>query len=239
MKHIDLKLPESWKDLTLHHLKHVAEIMLLKGIDRMTLQTMLFCMFTGVRLVTHSPRRWGVYELAAMSRRGTPFRISDENLLQFVKKLDYIFDESPADIVNPTKINSHLMGIRFDNYYLADTAMLRYQVEGDASWVTEAMKQLGSDETEPTSVEAMMIWLWWSGVKGYLKELYPLVFRSGDPDGGEPQNCYFTLLDILQMLNDNRPHDNRKILASGAHDVLVALNSKIERMEAMKEAMKK
>lgn len=70
-----------------------------------------------------------------------------------------------------------------------------------------------------------------------LAPMYPNMFaKSGS--GGE-RNPFKTLQEIHLLLNDDRPQDNEKIDDSRLHDVLSALDSKIEKLKRREAELRK
>ena len=159
-------------------------------------------------------------------------------LMDFCKKFNYIFEEKPCDIVNPTKIESHLIDVKFGNYYFANAMMTRYQMTGEKKFVRQALKTLGQKNIYLSKTKAQMIWMWWCGVQSYLQDLYPLVFpKSSDKE--TDKTSYQILQYIFLMLNENKPQDNKEIADAELHSVLSALQNKIEQYNREREALKK
>lgn len=228
---IDIKAPLSWNELSLSDLKHVAYVMMLPEIDRTHASILLFCKLAGLKMKKN-------LENTVFFKMGKQsFVLEPYQLMDFSQKMNYIFEEKPCDIVNPTKIDSHLIDVKFGDYYIANAMMTRYQFSGDKKYVRKALKALGQRTLHLSKMKSCMIWIWWCGVQSYLQELYPLVF----PKSGEEtdKTSYQILQDIFLMLNENKPQDNRHIADSELHSVLSALENKIEQYNREKEALKR
>lgn len=229
---IDIKAPLTWNELSLSDLKHVAYVMLLPELDRTHSSILLFCKLAGIKM------KKNIAGSVFFKKGKLKFILEPYQLMDFSQRFNYIFDDKPCDIVNPTKINSHLIDVKFGDYYFANAMMMRYQFTGEKKFVRQALKALGQRTIYLSKMKGQMIWIWWMGVQSYLQDLYPLVFPKGGDDNSD-KTSYQILQDIYLMLNENRPQDNRHIADSELHSVLSALQNKIEQYNREKEALKK
>ncbi|MBE6336842.1 MAG: hypothetical protein E7066_09245 [Lentimicrobiaceae bacterium] len=229
---IDIKAPLSWNELSLSDLKHVAYVMMLPEIDRTHASILLFCKLAGLKM------KKNIAGSVFFKKGKLKFILEPYQLMDFSQRFNYIFDEKPCDIVNPTKIDPHLIDVKFGDYYFANAMMMRYQFTGEKKFVRQALKTLGQRTIYLSKMKGQMIWIWWMGVQSYLQDLYPLVFPKGGDDSSD-KTSYQILQDIYLMLNENRPQDNRHIADSELHSVLSVLQNKIEQYNREKEALKK
>ena len=226
--HIDLKAPTSWKEVTKEQLAIIASLMN-EQLTREEMLFVLFCRFTGIR---HEGN--GVFMTADKHR----IRIETWQLDDFCNRLAYILDEMPCDIVNPTRVNSYLDNTTFGDYFHADALMYGYRLEGKPDMVRKALGDLGDHRRGVSKQFANEVMLWWTGVQQWLKSQYPAVFE----EGGTSTDAYDPLKarqNIMLMLNNDSPQDNERIEQSKMHDVLSALQSKIEHAKQLEEQMKK
>lgn len=226
--HIDLKAPTSWKEVTKEQLAIIASLMN-EQLTREEMLFVLFCRFTGIR---HEGK--GVFMTADKHR----IRIEAWQLEDFCNRLTYILDEMPCDIVNPTRVNSYLDNTTFGDYFHADALMYGYRLEGKPDMVRKALGDLGDHRRGVSKQFANEVMLWWTGVQQWLKSQYPAVFE----EGGTSTDAYDPLKarqNIMLMLNNDSPQDNERIEQSKMHDVLSALQSKIEHAKQLEKQMKK
>ena len=101
------------------------------------------------------------------------------------------------------------------------------------------MNDLGDphDSIEPSDITLML--RWYECFKDWLQERYPLVFQKAESGSEGPASPVEARQNIMLMLNDNRPQDNEAIERSNVHDVLAALQHKIEEAKHIEEQMKK
>ena len=228
---IDIKAPVAWNQLTLKQLYIVAELFDL-DLDRDTLLLVSFCRLAGLKILRSKGE-------VLFEKGKTRFKLEAYQIKEFSEKMAFLLDEYPVDIVNPTKINGHLLDTKFGSYFYADAMMLRYSITHKRRFIRKALKELGQRCRFISRRKAVAVSLWWQGVQGYIEGLYPLVFHRSK--GGEPQtkSPFLILQDLFLMLNDNRPQDNKLIEESDVHGVLSALNNKIDQYNKEKEALKK
>ncbi|MCR5035857.1 MAG: hypothetical protein K6A73_00855 [Bacteroidales bacterium] len=228
---IDIKVPKGWSDLDIRQLAIVAKLIDL-DLDRRQLLLVSFCTLSGIR-IRHSAR--GLRYVYNKQE----FKLEPYQLSEFCNRMEWLIDERPVDIVNPTKIHPHLIDVKFGSYFYADAMMSRYGKTGKPRFVRKALKELGQGCLFMSKHKASIVQLWWNGVQGYLQKIYPLVFPSSDDKNKNTQSPFTILQNLLLMLNENRPQDNRLIEDADAHGVLAALNNKIDQYEKMKERIKK
>ena len=221
---IELSMPVNWKEVTKEQLGIIASLMN-EQLTREETLLVLFCRFTGLK---HEGR--GVFVTA----QGQRIRLEAWQLHDFCGRLAYIMDEKPCDIVNPTKVNSYLDDITFGAYFHADSLMYGYLLKGDPKLVQKALRDLGDHSWWMSKQRATEILLWWTGVQQWLKGQYPDVFatKKGDADGYDPLTAR---QNIMLLLNDDNPQDNTQIEESKMHDVLAALQHKIEYAKMLQE----
>ena len=228
---INITAPLSWNELSLSDLKHVAQVMMLPEIDMTQASILLFCKLAGLKMKKN-------LENTVFFKMGKQsFVLEPYQLMDFSQQFAFIFKEKPCDIVNPTKIDSHLIDVKFGDYYFANAMMRRFQYTGEKKFVRQALKALGQRTIYLSKMKGMMIWIWWTGVQSYLQDLYPLVFPKSD--GESDKTSYQVLQDIFLMLNENKPQDNKEIAQAELHSVLSALQNKIEQYNREKEAIKR
>lgn len=230
MATFDIKAPMHWNELTLKQLDIVAWLFQL-NLDRETLLMTAFCTLAGIKI------RHDIHGLRFVSGKNV-FKLEPYQLSDFCNRMSWLIDEKPVDIVNPTKINGHLIDVNFGSYFYADTMMGRFDSTGKVLYVRKALRELGCRTWFLSAKKAVAIRLWWNGVQGYLQNLYPNVFPQGQSDG-RAVSPFNTLQNLLLMLNDNKPQENKLIEDADAHGVLAAMNNKIEQYEKLKEDMKK
>lgn len=237
---IDLHTPTCWKELTTEQLREVVELALM-GLHREEYLLVLFCKFANVKMVTGTADEdeKKVVHTRFTDTDGNEFKLEDWQVSDFCGRLAFVLDEQmPMDVAWPWKWNRYLYATSFGDWFKADAQMLGFALEGDQERLKGAMKYLGDphDTLEPSDITLML--RWYECFKDWLRERYPLVFQKAEQGSEEgPASPVETRQNIMLMLNDNRPQDNELIEKSNVHDVLAALQHKIEYAKQIEEQM--
>lgn len=227
---IDLEAPMSWQALTADQVRAVARLTH-GGLLREECLVALFCVLCGVELSRQD-------EVIMLHRGEEAYPIDAFVLGDLSGRLAWILDTEPVNVACPFEgVDRYLMDTSFGNYFHADALILRYITTNDMECARKALNDLGITDPEFGEEEAWALQLWWFGLKKWLKEQYPLVFEESG-DSGEGYNPIKARQDIMLMLNDGKPQDNEKIEQSNLHDVLSALQHKIEQAKHIEEQMK-
>ena len=238
---IDLKAPSNWRELTVDQLRIVAEVLRLH-FTKEEMLVVLLCRLTGIRMQGGAS---GNGPEVFVTADGQSFTMHDYELADFASRFEWVFADEPCDIANPTKADGHMRGVKFGDWFRADAlfhdlAKGRNEDDCNLKDMRQALALLGhKDVSFPNdAVEFDMVLLWWHGVGNMLRVLYPYVFaRSGEPSKG--YSPFKNLQNIHLMLNGGRPQDNEAIDRCDLHDVLSALNHKIEEAEMLKKQLEK
>lgn len=228
IERIDLTVPISWNEITREQLAVIASLMN-EQLSREETLFVLFCRMSGLRYAGN-----GVF----LTSDRKLIRLETWQLADFCGRLVFVLDTLPCDIVNPTRVSSYLDNITFGNYFHADALIYGFRLKSDPEMVRKALADLGDHRSKVTRQFANEVMLWWTGVQQWLKSQYPAVFE----EGGTSTDAYDPLKarqNIMLMLNNDSPQDNQRIEDSKMHDVLSALQSKIEHAKQLEEQMKK
>ena len=241
---IDLHTPTCWKELTTEQLCHVVE-MGLKGLRREEYLLVLFCHFAGLKMIATKGQSDEKTVVRTKFKCGdTVFSLEDWQVSDFCGRLAFVVDEPmPIDVQWPFKWDRYLMDTTFGDWFHADAMMLGFALEGDIERLKGAMKDLGDphDDLKPDSPDFVLMLRWYDLFKGWLQERYPFVFQKADSSTGSEfvGSPIETRQNIMLMLNDGHPQDNEAIENSNMHDVLAALQHKIEEAKRIEEQMRK
>lgn len=240
---IDLHTPVSWQELTADQLRFVVTTAL-QGLRREEFLLVLFCHFTGVKMVagTAMENNKKVVQTRFKDADGHEFELEDWKVSDFCSRLAVFFDENiPLDVAWPFKWDRYLFDTTFGNWFHADAMMLRFALEGNPEFLKKAMKDLGDKrgDIQPDDPDLVLMLRWYENFKDWLQMRYPLVFQKSKTGENEIPSPIDTRKDIMLMLNNNRPQDNEAIENSNLHDVLAALQHRIEEANHIESELKK
>lgn len=233
---INLTAPTKWGELTADQFRMVVKVSLLHLTESERLFVLL-CQLTGIRRYADEDNKF-------VTDDGQDFRLRDYEIVDFCERLRWLIDTVPDVIPNPSKRDEYLRDISFGDWFEADTQFRLYEDDHDLGHFAIILPKLGLDSPAGLPLtpsgggideaEAIVLKLWWNYVMGIIGPMYPNVFAKSDPStgsGGGGFNPFKNLQEMHLLLNDDRPQDNEKIDDARLHDVLSALDSKIEKMK--------
>lgn len=236
---VELKAPTSWAELTLDQYRMVVEALLLHLTDNERL-FLLLCQLTGIKK-NGEPTADDIQQFVTSD--GQTFSLRYAEIADFSSRLRWILTDDPEGVPNPSKVDDYLRDMSFGDWFETDTQFRLYDDDQDRAHFDIILPKLGmAEEPRPVGiVMATMLKLWWHSVMGLIAPMYPNVFERSDPNSGaaEAYNPFKQLQDFHLILNEDRPQDNEKIDDARLHDVLSALDSKIEKQKREAEAMRK
>lgn len=225
---IDLKAPKGWGELSCEDFLRVMEVGTMQ-LTREERLLVLLCHFTGIR------RRNGNRYVTA---DGRPFTMQPWQLADFCDRLAWMLDEKPDRVPNPTKRDEWIRDMSFGDWFETDTQLRLLVADRDPSHWSVIGPKLGIDGTPSEAVEAMVM-LWWNQVSDALAQTYPNVFPDNEGDEKRDYDPFKAIQNMHLLLNDDRPQDNKAIDDANVHDVLSALDSKIEKIRRENAAMRR
>lgn len=227
---INLTAPTKWSELTADQFRMVVKVSLLHLTESERLFVLL-CQLTGIRRYVDEDNKF-------VTADGQDFRLQDYEIVDFCERLRWLIDTVPDVIPNPSKRDDYLRDISFGDWFEADTQFRLYEDDHDMAHFDIILPKLGDAAHEIDEAEAIVLKLWWNYVMGLIGPMYPNVFAKSEGGGGG-FNPFKNLQEMHLLLNDDRPQDNEKIDDARLHDVLSALDSKIEKLKRREAELKK
>ncbi len=236
---IDLHTPTCWKELTTEQLREVVELALM-GLHREEYLLVLFCKFANVVMLVGSSTDPEAVKNRFRDSEGQEFELEDWQVAEFCGRLAFVLDEQmPMEVAWPWKWDRHLLATSFGDWFHADAQMLGFALDGNPERLKGAMKDLGDppETLEPSDITLLL--RWYECFKDYLQQTYPLVFQKAEPGANSPTSPIEARQNIMLMLNEGHPQDNEAIEKTNVHDVLAALQHKIEYAKQIEQQMSK
>lgn len=236
---IDLHTPTCWKELTTEQLREVVELALM-GLDREEYLLVLFCKFANVVMLVGSSTDPEAVKNRFRDSEGQEFELEDWQVTEFCGRLSFVLDEQmPMEVAWPWKWDRHLLDTSFGDWFHADAQMLGFALDGNPERLKGTMKDLGDppETLEPSDITLLL--RWYECFKDYLQQTYPLVFQKAEPGANSPTSPIEARQNIMLMLNEGHPQDNEAIEKTNVHDVLAALQHKIEYAKQIEQQMSK
>jgi len=182
------------------------------------------------------------------SYNGQKFSLNTEAFRFFCEKLNFLTDK--IHIMNPPKKlkgfhgpGSMAMDITLEEYLTADIYYLNVsrneslKMEMICKMIAVLWRKKGETyydgivekrykkflKLNPAVLTA--VYQWWTGLKIWLKEQYPLALTPGTGENSSQAEMIFGLLNVF---NGGKPQDNESLYKTKAHNILWELNKKIE-----------
>lgn len=236
---IELHTPTCWKELTTEQLREVVELALM-GLHREEYLLVLFCKFANVVMLVGSSSDSEAVKNRFRDSEGQEFELEDWQVAEFCGRLSFVLDEQmPMEVAWPWKWDRHLLATSFGDWFHAYAQMLGFALDGNPERLKGAMKDLGDppETLEPSDITLLL--RWYECFKDYLQQTYPLVFQKAEPGANSPTSPIEARQNIMLMLNEGHPQDNEAIEKTNVHDVLAALQHKIEYAKQIEQQMSK
>ena len=236
---IDLHTPTCWKELTTEQLRDVVKLALM-GPTREEYLLALFCKFANVVMVTGTATDTESVKTRFRDSEGHEFELEDWQVADFCGRLSFVLDEQmPMEVAWPFKWDRHLLATSFGDWFHADAQLLGFALDDNPDRLKGAMKYLGDphETLEPSDITLLL--RWYECLKDYLQQTYPLVFQKAEPGANSPTSPIEARQNIMLMLNEGHPQDNEAIEKTNVHDVLAALQHKIEYAKQIEQQMSK
>lgn len=226
---IEISYPVSWNTMSQEDFKNVC-IILSQPHGRKESLFLCLCALAHIRPdnpIKYDPR--AIRDNVVFIIGGKAYTFSPKVIQSACEQLEYIYDSVGLPPCPIPGVDRKLYGISFKTYYKADAMMLQYSATKDERCLKEAAIALSNGR-----IRKLLPWqrtglpIWWAGLKDYLMQKYPHVLQEG---GGTMTDRTMDeiLLDLLSYMNDGRPQDNERILATDAHSVLHCLDKIYEK----------
>ena len=223
---INIEYPTSWEHMSAEDFRNIC-IILSQQHGRKEFIFLALCALAHIRpdnLIKYNPKK--LKDNVVFIIHGKSYVIKPAVIAEACGQLEFILDSvglAPSPF--PT-VDRKIYGISFGQFFKTDAYMMRYSADDrNEKWLAEAAKALTNGR-----IRKLLPWqrkglpIWWNGVKKYLKEKYPYVFKDGDGSGYQDKTQADILQELLSCMNGDRPQENEKILQSDVYSVLFSLN---------------
>lgn len=250
MRKIELKLPKGWNQLKKGELETVAGYFL-RYKSKPEILTRCFLLFSGWKIV-----RWD--RLAGLeqgygyfTKKGESlFRVDPDTFTGLAKNLEWITKEYTLPSYVPRirgldTPNLILYKATLEQYLMADNFYIRFITTGNFGDLDKMIATLYCRNITDIDLERRArriarqkksiryaVFIWFCGLKSWLRDKYPCIFAGYEPDAGRPQDE--AILGLLTALNGGDITKNRIILNTGVHEALYELNQKMENSKSQK-----
>lgn len=218
---LDLQYPTSWGKITSRQLFVIAERIAKPGSKSEILFDVL-CKITGLKPLMIPGENENTPEACYFFRKkNRKYCIPIWIIRQACEEMSFIVD-STGLTASPIDVNPKLHGVTFKSFYFADAYLSRYNETKDVAFMKLFIEELCEKRYKVTPLLINAIYIWWIGLKDYLRQLYPEVLRESDVQSSKSPAD--NLHEILSHVNKGDPSKNQDILKSEMHAVMLSLN---------------
>jgi hypothetical protein len=261
---VNLTTPTSWPALTEEQVLFVARV-LLRQPSKEELLARCLLKFTGLYPVpiTKVLRK----NCALLNRpvpslylyKNKTLEIPDGQMAVFCRQLEYLADppglmKCPSRIAGLYGPDPQLWTSTFEEYLMADRYYRAYSQTQHREHLYSMAAVLWRKKNTPYAdkelesntrrirrgaklTELQAVYLWYTGVKLWLKEKYSDLFTGGG-DANENADESESIMNMLYAITDGRAHENNRVYKTPVHDVLHALNTKAKTINELNSRKK-
>lgn len=241
---ITLTLPKSWHDLREGQLEKVAGYFL-KYQDKQELLTHCFLLFSGWKII-----RWRMmlstdWNYFFFKSKGKPmFRIKTDVFVALVNNLQWLMEGYRIPAYVPaikgfSTPNLMMYSTTTEQFLAAENYYNRFIETGDFNHLNYCLACIYSNDFTTVDIQTaakviskknlhsrFAAFIWYCGVKAWLKQKYPYVFSGNNDQGDHAPDT--TILNLLSSLNEGDITRNERIMKTRMHEAFHELNQKIE-----------
>jgi hypothetical protein len=268
---VDLRCPLSWGELTAEQTVFVAKL-LSERVDNCEELALRCCFkFTGLfpyrfnKYQIKNYDKFGVSMPKLYRYKRHIIEIDNSTIFAFAEKLKFMAD-TPGLMACQTNISglyfndSQLWQTTFEEYCMADRYYRAYSKTHNDKLLCAMIAVLYRKQGEPYRDELVekntnrirrgskpaqrqAVYLWWTGVKLWLKDKYADLFDDGknviEFGNVEDTDDTESIMNMLYSITEGRAHENKEVYKTSVHEVLHALNTKAKSINEMNAKIKK
>jgi hypothetical protein len=226
---IDLKAPTAWEDLSAEQTLYIGKLYA-SNKSRYEMLALAFLKFAGLRAMSGSQ----LQRVRSFRHFWKPekFNIKPETFREFCERLAFITDDigimTPPSFKNFDAPDRQLFNISLDRYLNADFLYQYVNQQNKITQMTELVKTVYTPKSKRATkklkldnAQATAVYLWYTGVKKWLRNEYPMIFTDAEGDRIQPREA---VLNLLSIFNEGKPQNNKLILETSMHEIMFELN---------------
>jgi len=247
MKRIDInKLPASWHELTITQIYAVSKLFI-RNAGAIDFTVRCFMAFTGWKLLRKKevPEDGKTCFWFRIPGEGK-YLIDSEVYTDLAKSLEWIIGEIKLIHILPQlgsldPVDVRLYEVSLDEYLHLDSAFSAYVQTNHVKYLNRMLAIVYREKHEKWNSECLdkkarwfwltpfykkyVIFLWYMGLKSFLKEQYPYVWQgTGTCEISQSQ----VILNLLSSLNNGDITKNKELFKTHVHEAFYELNLKSE-----------
>ena len=237
---LNLAAPTSWEELSEEQFRYIL-LMMVMGIDVERLMILCFIRFTGIFIKRRTMDGY-VCEHGKLK-----FILEAWQIAEFANQFGFLRHPERCrrclgEIGDGKAPDVDLHGVDFRTYLTAENLYQAVAVSAQGGELSEDDKSIldemvrivysTSQEGEFSDVERLSVFLWWTYIKSYFREMFPRLFRPGNPTGNYDPMAAMNAQ--VRALTDGDITKEEMVFTSDVWRALTELEAKMKEIDMIK-----
>ena len=224
---LNISTPKSWQELTPPQLRYILTLQA-QGIPSGTIQVSAFLHFAGLRIYKTEG------EFLRLRAGMKVYRVKASDIAMAAMALDFITDPPTQPQLLPElggkqAKDEELHGVPFAHYLQIENYMQQYLRKKDATLLTPVLALLYEDNLQEEDIDdtaRYMVLHWYNGLKPFLAQNFPDLFRPAAGAEGEEPDLREIMLAQIRALTGGDVTKEEQVLNVDTWTALAELNAK-------------
>lgn len=220
-------MPKSWQELTAKQLRYILTLQA-KGVPSGTTQVSAFLHFAGLKIYKTEG------EFLRLRAGMKVYRVKASDIAMAAMALDFIADPPTHPQLLPElggkqAKDAELHGVPFAHYLQIENYMQQYLRTKDATLLTPVLALLYEDNLQEEDIDdtaRYMVLHWYNGLKPFLSQTFPDLFRPAAGAEGEEPDLREIMLAQIRALTGGDVTKEEQVLNVDTWTALAELNAK-------------
>lgn len=247
---LDISFPEKWEDISEDQFKDLSRLLIKNIEDREEFLVKLGIAWCGFGYTMEFTDKSGIN----INYKGKIFHLRADQLVSITEKCSFVLDNISRvkclkRIGDFYGSDSDLYDVSLEQFWQAELYYLKFALYSkvndlnslcavfytpkNKNWDQKKHNAWSKNFNNYTLVEKYTVYLWYTGVKAWIKNKYPYVFGGGE--ASEMPNMAEIALNMMGALNLGDVTKNSAITKVSLHEALSELNKKIEHAENLEK----
>lgn len=224
---LKISTPKSWQELTPPQLRYILTLQA-QGVPSGTIQVSAFLHFAGLKIYKTEG------DCLRLRAGMKVYRVKASDIAMAAMALDFITDPPThpqllTELAGKQAKDAELHGVPFAHYLQIENYMQQYIRTKDATLLTPVLALLYEDNLQEEDIDATaryMVLHWYNGLKPFLAQTFPDLFRPVAGAEGEEPDLREIMLAQIRALTGGDVTKEEQVLNVDTWTALAELNAK-------------
>ena len=224
---LNISTPKSWQELTPQQLRYILELQA-QGIPSGTIQVSAFLHFAGLKIYKTE------VDFLRLRSGMKVYRVKASDIAMAAMALDFITDPPThpqllPELAGKQAKDAELHGVPFAHYLQIENYMQQYLRTKDTTLLTPVLALLYEDNLQEEDIDdtaRYMVLHWYNGLKTFLSQTFPDLFRPAAGAEGEEPDLREIMLVQIRALTGGDVTKEEQVLNVDTWTALAELNAK-------------